>query len=48
MCRKIQCDGESGKVFGFLGELNQACEKFLDFDTVVFSFIFDNYCPTID
>jgi len=24
MCRKIRCDGESWKVFGFLGELNKA------------------------
>jgi len=24
MCRKIRCDGESWKVFGFWGELNKA------------------------
>jgi len=27
MCRKIRCDGESWKVFGFLGELNKQFPK---------------------
>jgi len=51
MSRKIRCDRESWKLFGFQDKLNKALFswwKSLDFITVAPSFVFDNYCPIID
>jgi len=34
MCRKIRCDREFWKVFGFLGELNKATSLRVSLETV--------------